>query len=164
MDVPLNEVNRLISYAKTEFPRVSAEKPMCIGIPSSAITEWNTISSSNKTAKQKLSSTEILSNLTYNQAMKLLKRGDHVISRLSHGVYDGSGFVYTLRGGKVCRLSLKSGFPNGASISIIKEPSAHNPDQIVARAKSRLGWQENHREYKDSESFVFWCRCSKGGV
>ena len=76
------------------------------------------------------------------EAKRLFQKGDHIaVMRLCythHGIYDGKGKVYEYNEGKVIHRSLES-FASGDLLYLISDSARFTPDEIIRRAKSRLG-------------------------
>jgi hypothetical protein len=83
-----------------------------------------------------------------------------------HGVYTGHGRVVHYSGlsgfwqcGPVEEVAL-SGFAAGREVRIIERPgAAYSPEEIVRRARSRLGEDDYRVLSNNCEHFCNWCRC-----
>ncbi len=111
--------------------------------------------------------------LSVGGAKLMLVKGDHIRVRLRnkrgyfyhHGIYCGDGVVTEFNGRypsenqyTIEECSLES-FARGRRIEVDnREPSFYSPDEIVARAKSRLGERGYHLVYNNCETFATWCR------
>ena len=118
------------------------------------------------------------SSLSVEEARFMLTKSDHIRVPLynkkrgpfghfyHHGIYCGDGVVIEFNGRypsvdqyTIEECSLES-FARGRLIEVDnREPSYYSPDEIVARAKSRLGERGYHLVYNNCETFATWCRC-----
>ena len=91
-----------------------------------------------------------------------LCKGDHIyvyrIGYSHHGIYDGAGYVYEYQDGIVTINDLDT-FSKGAQVYIYDEKALYSPNEIVARAQSRLGENEYNLIYNNCQNFATWCRC-----
>nr|VFK34331.1 MAG: Lecithin retinol acyltransferase [Candidatus Kentron sp. MB]VFK76660.1 MAG: Lecithin retinol acyltransferase [Candidatus Kentron sp. MB] len=96
-----------------------------------------------------------------------MPKGDHLI--VSRGAYQHHGL--DLGQGQVMQYGNRAGQPNarveivdtetfsqGYPIKILPKPAAYHPDEIIARAKGRLGEQHYSLIWENCEHFVNWCR------
>lgn len=112
-------------------------------------------------------------------AKTVLKKGDHIYCVRTffshHGIYDGNGGVYHyanednmdngwLNDGKtsVTHCSLES-FVNTTvdgerKINVRYYKIKLSPDEIIERAKSRLGERKYNALFNNCEHFAYWCR------
>lgn len=102
------------------------------------------------------------------EAKQELHRGDHIyVYRLAyshHGIYDGHGGVYHYSGeifapeeAMIQKTSLEE-FAGGARIFRYDYQAMVSPDEIIARAESRLGEQDYDLIDNNCERFAKWCR------
>ena len=114
-------------------------------------------------------------DLTVEEASNLLRKGDHIRVRLydkqrggffyHHGIYCGGDTVIEYNGRyasqdlfTIEKCSLNS-FARGKRIEIDnRERSLYSPDEIVARAESRLGERAYNLYFNNCETFATWCR------
>ncbi len=100
--------------------------------------------------------------MTVAEAKATLEKGDHIkVMRTvysHHGIYIGKGQVIEYNDGVVQESSLKS-FADGDSIICVYEPSDYTKNEIVQRAKSRLGESDYNLAWNNCENFATWCRC-----
>ena len=114
--------------------------------------------------------------LSIEEAKLLLVKGDHIRILLQnketgfylyhHGIYDGNGTVYEYNGRyssqedftfELC--SLES-FARGKRIELDnRERSLYSPDEIIKRAKTRLGEKAYNLRNNNCENVATWCRC-----
>ena len=103
-----------------------------------------------------------LNSYTCEEARQKLKKGDHIYVNRSvyshHGIYDGEGSVYEYQDGNITINSLEV-FANGDGILVKDEPAAYSPDEIIHRARMRLGEEEYNLFYNNCENYATWCRC-----
>lgn len=95
------------------------------------------------------------------EVKRLFQKGDHIaVMRLCythHGIYDGKGKVYEYNEGKVIHRSLES-FASGDLLYLICDSAKFTPDEIIRRAKSRLGEENYHLLWNNCVNFATWCR------
>lgn len=102
------------------------------------------------------------------EAKQKLHRGDHIyVYRLAyshHGIYDGHGGVYHYSGeifapeeAMIQKTSLEE-FADGTRIFRYDYQAVVSPDEIIARAESRLGEQDYDLIDNNCERFAKWCR------
>ena len=92
--------------------------------------------------------------------------GDHLVipfGAYQHHLLDlGDGFAIQYGGGGLCnqlvqRVEISRAFP-GRPIFWLDSPASFSPEEIVARAESRIG-EENYDLFRNNcEHFVNWCR------
>ena len=96
------------------------------------------------------------------EAKQKYKKGDHIATYRSvyshHGIYDGRGNVYEYQDGRVMRRTIEE-FAGDDDLYTVNESSPYSPDEIVARAKSRVGESEYNLLWNNCENFATWCRC-----
>lgn len=97
-----------------------------------------------------------------DDARKKYEKGDHIATYRTiyshHGIYDGDGGVYEYQDYKIIHRSLEE-FADGDDLFIVHEYSPYSPDEIIRRAKSRLGEEDYNLIWNNCESFATWCRC-----
>lgn len=114
--------------------------------------------------------------MTTNKAKTVLVKGDHIRILLydkksgyafyHHGLYGGDGVVYEYNGRypsedmyTIEKCSLES-FARGKKIFIDnRERPLYSPDEIIARAESRVGEKFYGLYANNCENYVTWCRC-----
>lgn len=106
-----------------------------------------------------------ISSYSVAEARKVLRKGDHIKCNRSvyshHGIYAGEGEVIAYDGSVVQICSLRE-FADGDSIVRVEdEKAAYSPEEIVRRARSRLGESEYNLLWNNCENFATWCRCGK---
>lgn len=81
-----------------------------------------------------------------------------------HGIYVGRGRVIHYSGelGRkaeacICEISL-SGFANGGRVYVVRSTARYERDEIVRRARSRLGERDYSLAANNCEHFARWCR------
>ena len=103
-----------------------------------------------------------LEGMTVEEAKATLKKGDHIkVMRTvysHHGIYIGYGKVIGYNDRVVQKSSLES-FADGDSIIYVDESSRYTKNEIVQRAKSRLGESDYNLIWNNCENFATWCRC-----
>ena len=96
------------------------------------------------------------------EALRCFRKGDHIaVDRelySHHAIYDGHGGVVEYDDFIVRTASLEA-FAQGAKIYRVEEVAAYAPDEIMERARSRMGEQEYHLLFNNCENFATWCRC-----
>ena len=111
--------------------------------------------------------------LSVEDANRMLVKGDHIRIMLHdkygcfyhHGIYCGEGVVIEYNGRypsqdlfTVEKVSLES-FARGRRIEVDnREPALYSPEEIVARAESRLGERAYNLYTNNCENFATWCR------
>jgi len=107
-------------------------------------------------------SKRVWEGMTVKEAKATLEKGDHIkVMRTvysHHGIYIGKGQVIEYNDGVVQESSLES-FADGDSIIRVYEPSDYTKNEIVQRAKSRLGESDYNLVWNNCENFATWCRC-----
>ncbi|WP_223547011.1 lecithin retinol acyltransferase family protein [Pseudomonas sp. A-B-19] len=99
--------------------------------------------------------------------LEFLPIGSHLISPrtfyLHHGIYLGfgevahySGFSGSFKPGPV-EVSNLAGFANGKPVWVLQEPSEYSKDEIVSRARSRVGENQYRILTNNCEHFCSWC-------
>ena len=105
---------------------------------------------------------KVWEGMTVTEAKAKLKKGDHIkVMRTvysHHSIYIGEGQVIEYNDGVVEKSSLES-FADGDRIIYVSEPSCYSNDEIVRRAKSRLGECDYNLVWNNCENFATWCRC-----
>ena len=99
-----------------------------------------------------------------------LRRGDHISAGrpwTAHhdGIYLGGGFVIHLTGGTpdggkaAARVQIDplARFAGGRPVTIRRYSGAHDPEEIVARAMSRLGEGDYNLIFNNCQHFARWC-------
>ena len=114
------------------------------------------------TVINKVTGIENLYKMNPYEARKKLKKGDHIsVQRIGyshHGIYDGCGSVYEYNEGFVRVVSLEN-FANEDKISVItNEPTKRSGEEIINRAKKRLGENNYNLICNNCENFATWCR------
>lgn len=96
-----------------------------------------------------------------HKARRFFKKGDHIAAMrfcyTHHGIYDGHGRVYEYNRGKVASRTLES-FSRGDLLYRINDSARYPPDEIIRRAKSRLGEANYHLLWNNCVNFATWCR------
>ena len=96
------------------------------------------------------------------KAKQKYKNGDHIATYRSvyshHGIYDGEGNVYEYQDGSVMCRTIEE-FAGEDDLYTVNESSPYSPDEIVARARSRVGESEYNLLWNNCENFATWCRC-----
>ncbi len=111
--------------------------------------------------------------LSVENASRMLIKGDHIRIMLHdkygcfyhHGIYCGEGIVIEYNGRypsqnlfTIEKVSLES-FARGRRIEVDnREPALYSPEEIVARAESRLGERAYNLYTNNCENFATWCR------
>nr|VFK16770.1 MAG: Lecithin retinol acyltransferase [Candidatus Kentron sp. LPFa] len=96
-----------------------------------------------------------------------MSKGDHLI--VSRGMYAhhsldlGDGRVmqyggYAAETGAQIEIVDREEFSRGEPIKVLDTPVAYPPDEIIARAMSRLGERDYSLVWDNCEHFVNWCR------
>lgn len=89
-------------------------------------------------------------------------KGDHIyvyrIGYSHHGIYDGAGNVYEYQDG-IVKINDLDTFSKGSQVYVYDEKAIYSPNEIVARAQSRLGENEYNLIYNNCQNFATWCRC-----
>ena len=117
------------------------------------------------------------STLTVEDAKYMLVKGDHIRVPLydkkrgpfghfyHHGIYCGDGMVIEYDGRYpsqdlfTIQMNSLESFARGRRIEVDnREPALYSPDEIVARAKSRLGERAYNLYTNNCENFATWCR------
>lgn len=97
--------------------------------------------------------------------------GSHLVSPrkfyLHHGIYLGrgdvahySGFSSSLKSGPIEVTDLES-FANGKPVWLIRESCEYSSDEIVSRARSRMGESQYRILSNNCEHFCNWCISGK---
>ncbi|MCQ2372713.1 MAG: lecithin retinol acyltransferase family protein [Phascolarctobacterium sp.] len=110
---------------------------------------------------------DAMRSMSVREAKRKLKKGDHIYCNRSvyshHGVYDGQGYVYEYGGqngdfnGVISKVSIYD-FADGDNIVTGYSRANFSRDEIVERAKSRLGENDYNVLFNNCEHFVHWCR------
>lgn len=104
--------------------------------------------------------------MSVSEALGILEEGDHIKVMRSayshHGIYIGKRKVIEYNDGIVQESTLID-FANGDNILLVNEPTEYSKEEIVQRAKSRLGEFEYNLLYNNCENFATWCRCGGKG-
>jgi hypothetical protein len=74
-----------------------------------------------------------------------------------HGLYTGNGYVIHLTSDNVIEEIPLETFTQGNGYAIQKYHSTFNQNQIVQRARSRLGAEDYSLLFNNCEHFVTWC-------
>lgn len=96
-----------------------------------------------------------------SEARDRLHKGDHILAH--HGIYDGDGHVYQYDCflpdllPKVMVVSLEC-FAAGDPVQVFDEGTFYSPDEIIGRARSRLGETRYGLVCNNCENFATWCR------
>lgn len=106
-----------------------------------------------------------INSYSVEEAKKVLQKGDHIKCNRSvyshHGIYAGEGEVIAYDDFIIQNYSLRE-FADGDSIVRVEdEKAAYSPEEIVRRARSRLGESEYNLLWNNCENFATWCRCGK---
>lgn len=111
-----------------------------------------------------------LEGMTVDEGKKVLNMADHIFCNRSvyshHGLYDGNGMVYEYGGpngdmnGIISHVTLEK-FANGDNIVKRQYVSELEPQQIIDKAKSRLGENNYNLWDNNCENFVVWCYSGK---
>lgn len=105
---------------------------------------------------------KIPQKMTVSEALKVLKKGDHIKVMRSvyshHAIYMGKGKVNHYDDFYI-HTSRLADFADGALIIIVNEESPYSRKEIVRRAKSRLGEARYNPFFNNCESYATWCRC-----
>ena len=96
------------------------------------------------------------------KAKTIFIKGDHIAAGRDlyshHGIYDGNGGVISYDKFTVRRTSLEE-FAEGDPIYKVKEKAVYSSDEILDRARSRMGEKEYNLLFNNCENFATWCRC-----
>ena len=90
-------------------------------------------------------------------------RTTEACGRPHHGIYDGDGHVYQYDCflpdllPKVMVVSLEC-FAAGDPVQVFDEGTFYSPDEIIGRARSRLGETRYGLVCNNCENFATWCR------
>lgn len=110
---------------------------------------------------------EYSSAMSAEKALHILQKGDHIKCNRTlyshHGIYIGDGQVIAYDDSIVKQCSLEE-FADGNLIfrvEEVEEKAAYSPDQIVMRARSRVGETDYNLLFNNSENFATWCRCGR---
>ena len=99
---------------------------------------------------------------TVRQVMRWFKKGDHIaVDRdlySHHAIYDGNSGVVEYDD-YVVKTATLAEFAQGAKIYRVEETPAYTPDEIMARAYSRMGERQYDLLFNNCENFATWCRC-----
>ncbi|WP_288312986.1 lecithin retinol acyltransferase family protein [uncultured Selenomonas sp.] len=98
---------------------------------------------------------------TVDDAREKYGKGDHIVAYRMlyshHGIYDGHGGVYEYQDCKIVHRSLKV-FADRDDLFVDNEYSPYSPDEIIRRARSRLGEEDYNLIWNNCENFATWCR------
>ena len=101
------------------------------------------------------------SDLTVEEGLRIFQIGDHIATMRTvyshHGIYDGYGGVYEYNDGYV-RHSTLNDFAAKDKLYRVNESTVYPPNEIIARANSRLGESDYNILYNNCENFATWCR------
>lgn len=100
-------------------------------------------------------------SMSVAEARRSLTKGDHIYCNRTvyshHGIYDGNDKVYEYNEGVIRHVSLRS-FADGDNIIKLDSPVSYSQDEIIRRAKSRLGERDYDLVFNNCEHFCRWCR------
>lgn len=96
-----------------------------------------------------------------DKVKKSLKKGDHIkvqrIGYYHHGIYDGKGSVYEYNEGVIRLVPLKD-FADNDKITVANEPTKRSGEEIVRRARVRMGERDYNLIVNNCGNFATWCR------
>lgn len=89
-------------------------------------------------------------------------KGDHIMVQRTlyahHGIYENVNRVYQYdKGAGVNVVSLED-FADGDKVIVYSEGSHYSPDQIIKRAKSRVGEDKYNILWNNCQNLATWCR------
>lgn len=97
-----------------------------------------------------------------DKVKKSLKKGDHIkvqrIGYYHHGIYDGKGSVYEYNEGVIRLVSLKDFADNDKVTVVTNEPTKRSGEEIVRRARVRMGERDYNLIVNNCGNFATWCR------
>lgn len=102
-----------------------------------------------------------MTSMSVREAQRRLPKGDHIkcnrVGYSHHGIYDGNGHVYEYNEGIIRLVSLSS-FADGDDIVQVNSAATYSRDEIIRRARSRLGECNYNLLFNNCEHYARWCR------
>lgn len=102
--------------------------------------------------------------MSLSEARRKLCQGDHIACIRScyshHGIYDGDDGVYEYNEGVIRHVSLAR-FADGDGIHKINSKVCFSDEEIIRRAKSRIGEAEYNLFNNNCENYARWCRAGE---
>ena len=103
------------------------------------------------------------SKITYDEALNTFKKGDQIatdrVGHYSHhGIYEGYGSVIEYDGNRIKRTTLEKFLGSSHYLYRVNSEATYSPDEIVRRAKSRIGENKYSVTGNNCDQFARWCR------
>lgn len=105
----------------------------------------------------------ISDKITFDEALRTFKKGDHIaVDRKKHishhGIYTGDGFVIDYNKDGIKYSSLENFLSSSFRLYRINSQAIYSREEIVRRAKRRLGECKYNPITNNCEQFARWCR------
>lgn len=103
------------------------------------------------------------SKLTYDEALHTFKKGDQIATDRKlhfshHGIYEGYDSVIEYDGNRIKRTTLDKFLGSSHYLYRVDSEAKYSPDEIVRRAKSRIGENKYGLIGNNCDQFARWCR------
>lgn len=125
------------------------------------VKEMETINNAAAACNPTLLLIDAVTSMSVREARRRLHKGAHIkcnrIGYSHHGIYDGNGHVFEYNEG-IIRLVPLNIFADGDEIVKVNSPTTYSEDEIIRRARSRLGEQRYDLIFNNCEHYARWCR------
>lgn len=103
------------------------------------------------------------SKLSYDEALNTFKKGDHIatdrVGHYSHhGIYEGYGSVIEYDGNRIQRTTLDKFLSSSHYLYRVNSEAKYSSDEIVRRARKRIGEHDYSLTGNNCDQFARWCR------